>query len=216
MFSKKCPKCKSKIKKEFDFCPTCGLNQKTKEDADDYGLLGRNDFAEESEEFLSFGDSFIDKIFNNTLKLLEKQMKNLHNELNQPPRYNPQKMPNNLHVQFFVNGKRIAPEQQCFHKHRQKSENIPSISPEKLNKLSKLPRVEPLSKMKRLSGKIIYELEVPGVNNINDILINQLENSIEIKALSDDKIYSKTLNIKLPIIRYGLNKDSLILEFQGR
>ena len=44
MFSKKqdCPKCKSSIKQEFDFCPHCGCDVRSPEkDMQDYGLLGQ-------------------------------------------------------------------------------------------------------------------------------------------------------------------------------
>ena len=40
-----------------------------------------------------------------------------------------------------------------------------------------------------MGNKVIYNLEVPGVNDIDDIFINKLESSIEIKAISDDKVY---------------------------
>ena len=91
-----------------------------------------------------------------------------------------------------------------------------TISKEKLKRFSELPKTEPKSKIKRLSNKIIYELIVPGVDNIEDVLINQLENSVEIKALSKDKVYSKNLNINLPILRYHLVKDNLIIEMQAK
>lgn len=211
MFSKKCPRCNNKIKKQFDYCPYCSFNFKSKHDNQDYGFLGKNDF---DDGFNPFENTFIDKIFNSTIKLLEKQMQNLSNEMMQnQSRQN--KMPNNLRVQFFVNGKKVLPEQHQIHKQKPQI-NLPKISPEKIKKFSKLPKKEPQSKMKRLGGRIIYELEVPGVTDINDIFINYLENSIEIKAIADKKIYSKTLNLTLPILRYGLNRDLLIVEFQGR
>ena len=40
--------------------------------------------------------------------------------------------------------------------------------------------------------------------------------SVEIKALSKDKVYSKNLNINLPILRYHLVKDNLIIEMQAK
>jgi HSP20 family molecular chaperone IbpA len=80
--------------------------------------------------------------------------------------------------------------------------------------LSKLPKEEPASRIRRLSGRILYELSVPGVNDMNNILINQLENSIEIKAIADNKVYSKTLNINLPILGYRLSQGNLTIELQ--
>jgi len=48
-----------------------------------------------------------------------------------------------------------------------------------------------------------------------ELAINQLENSIEIKAASKDTVYSKKLNINLPILSYRLTKGNLILELQS-
>ena len=120
-----------------------------------------------------------------------------------------------MDIQFFVNGKKVFPEKQI---KMQKPEKIETrtISKEKANEFAKLPRKEPKTKMKRLSGKLLYELSVPGVSDINDVFINQLENSIEIKALSKTKVYSKTLEVNLPIIGYKLDKDNLILELHAK
>jgi HSP20 family molecular chaperone IbpA len=112
----------------------------------------------------------------------------------------------------MVNGKEVFPQVQ--EKNQAKKTKL-FIDKEKIKKLSKLPKEEPLSRIRRLSGRIIYELAVPGVDDINDIIINRLENSIQIKAISPKKVYSKTLNINLPIIGYQLAKGNLILELQS-
>lgn len=203
MFSKKCPRCKNTIKDSFNYCPICNKNLMSKYDEDDYGFLGKNDFLEEN---MDITDTFIDKMFNSAMKMLEKQMRNL-NERNknyhQP----------GLNVQFFVNGEKIFPEKSTI-KRPIKVEN--NFTKEKLKKLLELPRKEPQSNVKRISGKVIYELSVPGVKTIDNVLINQLENSIEIKALSDNLVYFKNLKVKLPILRCQLINDSLIIEMQGK
>ena len=137
-------------------------------------------------------------------------------------RRNPQKIPSNMKIKFMVNGKEI-PINQINQPIAQKSNQpqiqkqiIPQVSNEQSKKLAKLPRKEPKTKMKRLSGKLVYELQVPGVDNLQDIIINKLENSIEIKALSKDKIYSKTININLPILKYSLNHGNLVLELKTK
>ena len=91
-----------------------------------------------------------------------------------------------------------------------------SCSPSTFERFSKLKKFVPNSKVRRIGNKVIYELEVPGVKDIEDILINRLENSIEIKALAKDISYSKILNVNLPIIRYGLDNGNLVLELQGK
>src|SRR3989344_9630993 len=216
MFKKKCPKCERKIERKFEFCPFCGKNLKGGYDKEDYGFIGKNDIIE-SDNLLGIGGSFMDKLFNSAFKMMEKQMKEMQKEFNNPqPKTNPH-FPGNLDIQFFVNGKRITP-QKIPQKNIQEQirSNQPlkisnKISKEKAERFSQLPKIEPKSKIRRLSGRIIYELSVPGVEDINDVLINQLENSIEIKALSKDKVYSKILNINLPIINYELEQENLIL-----
>ena len=160
------------------------------------------------------------------MKMMEKQMKSLAeqaNNQNKPKSFPMNEINPNLNVQFFVNGKRVFPPQQ---EQINNSQNQQQIKPtnikvkkmplEKLERFAKLKRVEPSSKVRRIGNRVIYELEVPGVKDLDDVLINRLENSIEIKALARDKSYSKILNINLPIIRYGLDKGNIFLELQGK
>ena len=143
------------------------------------------------------------------MKMTEKMMKNMHEQ----PKEN---CDNSMDIQFFVNGKKVFPETKA-RQQTQKPVRIENeISPQKAERIAKLPRKEPKTKMKRLGEKLIYEISVPGVEDIEDILINQLENSIEIKAISKNKVYSKNLNLNLPILRYSLNKGNLILELQAK
>ena len=83
-----------------------------------------------------------------------------------------------------------------------------------MEKLAKLPRKEPETKVRRLTDKIIYEINLPGVKSLKNITVNKLENSIEIKAISKDRAYFKLIPIALPLIRYYLKKESLFLELK--
>jgi HSP20 family molecular chaperone IbpA len=223
MFKKKCNKCNSKIENKFDFCPYCGANFKQEINSEDYGILGKNDYIEE-EIFPMMNTSMMDKIMENAFKMaekmIEKQMRVMSNEqekFRQPPQNQPNpnnRQPSNLDIQFFVNGERVFPQKVEEKPKPMRLKNNMDMNNETIERLTKLPKKEPVSKVRRLSGKIVYELEVPGVKTLNDIFINQLENSIEIKALSTDKVYSKTLNINLPILGYRLLKGNLILELQ--
>ena len=222
--NKKCFKCRNKVKGDFDFCPFCGNILKSASDKDDYGILGKNDFTEE-EMVPSFGDSMMDKVFDSAFKMaekmIEKQMKSISEEMAQPrTKINNNAMPG-VDIQFFVNGKRVFPDANGIMRpvnvkrvQPVKIEN--NISEEKIKQSSKFPRKEADSRVRRLDGKIIYELEMPGVDNIEDVMINRLENSIEIKAFAKNKVYHKTLNVKLPILRYGLNNGNLVLELQAK
>jgi len=218
MFKKKCSKCNKKIGKSYDFCPFCGNNFSSKHEKEDYGFLGKNDFIDEKSNFFKPKGSFMDKVFQTAMKelpsmikMIEKQMQD---SVEQPKKMQQSELPNNLRVQFFVNGKKVLPEK-SYEQEPIKLE-IKNFSKEKLKKLSKLTKKEPKSKIRRLSNKIIYELAVPGVKDLNDVLINSLENSIEIKALSKDKYYLKNLNIMLPLLKYSLEKGNLVLEFEAK
>ena len=212
MFKKICPKCEKKIQRNNRFCSFCGHNLYSKQDNKDYGFLGRNDFDDNSFESM-IGNIPLNKLFKTAMKMTEKMMRNIQegNQQKQNPN-NP-----NMDIQFFVNGKRVLPQKIIRQGQPQQIQKIKrEISPEKAKQLAKLPRKEPKTTMKRLSGRLVYELKVPGVQDINDILINQLENSIEIKALSKDKVYSKVLKINLPIMNYELDEGNLILELQAK
>ncbi len=212
MFKKRCPKCERKINKEHKFCPFCGNNLKSKYNKKDYGFLGKDDFDD------SFNSMFtnlpMNKLFKTAMKMSEKMIKDIQKQqFNQPKEhYNN----SNMDIQFFVNGKKVFPEKQQIQKIQKPVKVKTTISDEKAKKFAKLPRKTPKTKMKRIGNKLIYEFLTPGVNNINDILINQLENSIEIKALSKNKVYSKIINLNLPIISYKLEQDNLILELQAK
>jgi len=214
MFKKKCSKCKNKIEKTYDFCPFCGKNFKSKYDNEDFGFLGKNDFIEDEKTF-GIGSGFMDKMINKAMKMIEKQMREMPKEFNQNPNQNQTNPRSNMHVQFFVNGKKVFPQKAKIPSNQPiKIKN--QISKQKAEKFAKLPRKEPKTTMKRLAGKLVYELAMPGVEDVEDVLINQLESSIEIKALSKNKVYSKTLNVNLPVIGYELDKGNLILELQAK
>jgi len=218
MFKKRCPKCEKKIEKSYDFCPYCGRNLKSRYDEEDYGFLGKNDFInKDTNSMLNIGGSFLDKMINNAMKMIEKQMQEIPNSFEQNIKRAPSKMPSNMRIRFMVNGREI-PIVQADEPQKQQIQNPKKInlSEEQKKQLAKLPRKEPKTTMKRLSGKLVYELAVPGVNNIQDIIINKLENSIEIKAISKNKVYSKNLNVNLPISRYSLDNENIILELKTK
>lgn len=212
MFKKKtCKKCNKKISDKYGFCPYCGspINGKSKDE--DWGMLGKDDILNEFDEFPNqlFGGisgKMLNKMLGGALRMLEKEMK----EQNTYPRTN---------VELYINGKRIDPRNirvtrrpLMQKKSVQKEKSIENFSNKSLERFSKLPRKEPATNIRRLSNKVFYEITLPGVKTIKDISIVQLENSIEIKAVSKDKSYFKSIPINLPITNYALSKEKLVLE----
>ena len=60
------------------------------------------------------------------------------------------------------------------------------------NKLSKINETaEPETEIKKIDGKVSYTMRLPDVKKVDDIQIKRLPNSIEIRAVSGNKMYFK-------------------------
>ena len=216
MFNKKkCPNCKDKIKTKDSFCASCGYPLKDKEQKkEEWGMLGIDDQIQQRNPLENifkggFNSGILDKMLNSAINMLQKEMAQANKEM--------QKKPQNMNVELFVNGKKISPEKiKIMNKSEQKTTNKirKKIETKTLKNFSKLPQEEPTTKIKRFSNSIVYEINLPGVTSIEDISITQLENSIEVRAVSKDKSYFKPLEINFPIIDYELEKEKLILELE--
>ncbi len=204
---KTCPKCGKKIEREFDFCPYCGKSLDIK---NNWGILGKNDnLFEKKEEVFGFGGGILNKMIGNAMKVLEKELQKGIKE--------PQIVPKTK-VQLYINGKKInigtKPKKIIKRTAKKQIKEIPStyFSKESSKKFSNLPREEPKTNVRRLSDRIIYDIEMPEVKSVENISIIRLENSIEIKAIGKNKAYYKVIKIGLPILDYYLSKGKLILE----
>jgi len=232
---KKCSRCEKKVNKKFEFCPYCGnpLDNRREE----YGLLGKTDDVNELDSIFNygfssnFGNAFFNKIFGSAMKMLEKEIQKIEKEDFTTKLPKEPKVKTNF--ELFINGKRVplpenlagiqieripAYKQTSPKKPIQKKTKLPKISEEILQKSAKLPRKEAKAHLTRTADKVIYELETPGLNKLENIIINKLENSIEIKAFTDKAVFSKTLPIKLPLMQYSINpsEGKLILEFKAQ
>lgn len=207
MFKKEyCKNCREKVSSKYKFCPSCGKEIEGYNE-EDWGMLGREDLMEEEDFMRPFFTGFSGKMFNsllgNAFKMLEKEMKSIEKS----PRSN---------FRLMINGKEVKLGQ-LEQKKSLKKEAVKKIpkrefGKEQLKKILELPKKEPKTSLKRLGDKIIYEIEMPEVKSLDDILINNLENSIEIKAIGKSLIYSKTIPINLPITNQELSQGKLILE----
>ena len=241
MFNKKtCQRCGRKTSKDNSFCPHCGIPLKKGQKKEEFGMLGENDSMSEFEALSNsmfgsmggIGGNFMNKMLSNMMgmveKELEKEMKN--------SRINPQNQNSNMNnnpnmngmprtkIRLMINGKEInlnnmnSNMSQSPEKREKQKVAIPKFkrfSEEQAKKFSKLPKKEPKTELKRIADKISYEIEIPGVESIENISINTLENSIEIKAIADEKAYSKSIPLNLPIVDYAFSKGLLVLEFKG-
>ncbi len=232
MFRKKiCKRCGGKTEKDFSYCPHCGFSLIDREKEErDYGFLGKRDI----EDFNMFGRGEIklpfgfNTVFKKLVKEMDKQFKELDRELGKDKIKKMNETKNSsirkggisinissgdgspvIKVRSFGN---IPKFKEMEKQIKDPKKETPKISEKKAKELAKLPREEATSKVRRLSGRVIYEIELPEVKNIKDIVINQLENSIEIKAFAKNKAYFKFLPVSLPLLKYSFSKGKLTLE----
>jgi len=222
MFKKReCSKCKRKIDKKYSFCPYCGSDLSTKGEEEDRGMLGKNDFMPFMNEIkLPIG---LNALFNSLIKNLSKEFDGQLNKnyFSDEKSKKVKKDGISISISTFGNGPPKIKVTQLGEKPKLQVQEEPkekikqnTFTKEKIKKFASLEREEPKTDIRRLSNKMIYEIKIPGVKSLNDVSIIKLENSIEIKAISKNKAYIKTIPINLPITDYNLSEGKLILELE--
>ncbi len=224
MFSKKtCQRCGRKTNKNNSFCPSCGNPLKKSLRKEEMGMLGENDSFNERDMFSNtlmggIGGNFMNKMISHTMKMLEKEMEKEMRMSNQP---SPSNNFPKTKIRLMINGKEVDLNngiQKSGETKKEKQKALPlkfkNFSEEQIKKFSKLPKKQPKTELKRIADKLNYEIEIPEVKSVEDISITQLESSIEMKAISSDTAYVKSIPIKLPVIGYEFSKGLLVLEFK--
>jgi len=206
----KCKNCNKKLKKDYEFCPDCGkkVNSYLKEE---WGMLGKEDFDEEKDLSSLMGElnsGLLGKMLNNAMRMLEKEIS----------RENSNSFAPNTKFRLMINGKEITPPE--IKKSNPKLDPRTKIMPiefskENQEKFSKFKKVEPKSNLRRFGNILYYELEVPGVNSLKEISIIRLENGLEVRAITKNKAYQKTIAISLPLTKYSLKGNILSLELKA-
>jgi len=230
MFGKKrCRNCGERVEDKYNYCPYCQTPLKDLFKEEDWGLLGRNDFMEQAEEEVKLPIG-LNALFNSLLKNLNKQMKDIEKQSQSHDKEQKvTKKSGGISISISTSGNK-PPEIKV-----RSFGNVPPLSKERGNrikgetverairlpvsdsgKFAGLPKVEPKTNIRRLSNKVTYEIKMPGVKSVKDISIIQLENSIEIKALANKKVFYKIIPINLPINKYNLSKGILTLELDSR
>lgn len=209
----KCESCGSKISTKFSFCPYCGLSMlDEREEIENFGLIGRNNAKERNEQlpenpFAALGvtDKIITSLMNSVMKNIGKSMK-------EPPiefqGAEIKQLPNGISI-------KIGPSASSPQARAKQQKLSPNASPnsEQLKKLNKLPRASAKSSVKRLSDKIVYELNAPGVQSVNDVFISKLESGYEIKAIGEKRVYVNSIPVELPLRGFSIADNKLFLEF---
>ena len=139
--NKKCDFCNSKIDKSHSFCPSCGSDLKNK--SKDYGLLGRNDDIDETEQNpfqkAGFTDKIIGSLVNSLIKNIDKQLsQELGDELeNNLGNAEIKTFPNGVRIKMgpgILNSAQPKPSQKA------KKPALPTPNTKQIEKMSKLPK----------------------------------------------------------------------------
>lgn len=218
MFGKKqvCPRCGNKSSKKYSFCPFCGGNFKSSE----------GEFFEPS---FNMGFPF-NTIFKQLEKQIEKQFREMDKELpsfvedEKKVKQSP-KIAEGISISISSSGGqpvirvRNLGDNQNVQRVQQRAQpikdNLPKtkLTEAQIEQFSKLPKEEPQTSVRRLTDRIVYEIDMPGVEEKN-IHITKLQNSIEIKAFTKDKAFFKLIPISLPILKSQLSEGKLVLELK--
>lgn len=210
MFSRyKCVRCNEKISKKYNFCPHCGISQKE-------GAQG-----EFFEPIFKLGFPF-NKLFKDLEKQIEMQFQEMDARLSEEPAENPFAHGISINIDT-TNGQPTIKINQSKPKNKTGSEDnkvkskekavVKSMSEEKFEKYSQLNKEEPATKVRRFNNKLVYEITLPEVSDDN-LSITKFENSIEVKAFSDNKAFFKLIPLSLPIIGSELKEGVLNLELK--
>lgn len=215
MFNRKrCPNCGEKTSKDHNFCPFC--RSPLEEDNSEWGMLGKNDIMPS----IPKTPRGFNSLFNNLIKNLNHQFQELDNMQDKGPKVRKTGIsisinaldgrPPEIKIKKFGDSNNRKKE-------KQKTQNLKKTFSEKQReKFSKLPKQEPETILRRFSDKVAYEMKIPGLKSLEDVSINQLQNSIEIKAITNNTAYSKIISIGLPLKKYDLFQDTLVLELEAK
>ena len=222
MFRKKiCRKCGTGTHEKYDFCPYCGNQLERKNE--DFGMLGKNDFFNENNFNEARLPAGFNLLFNSLAKNLEKQFREIEKKTAKPKIIDRNHPENKGHITISITtlgnkipGMSLDSPMIKSPKRAVKTASFDDLSEEQLKRFSKLPKEEPKTNIRRLSNKVFYEIDMPGVRSSKDISILNLEKGVELKAISDKKAYLKSIPITLPIINYKLSKGKLTLEMDAQ
>ncbi|MCH7850548.1 MAG: hypothetical protein IH845_02795 [Nanoarchaeota archaeon] len=202
MLGKKCNSCDKRVSSKFDFCPHCGDPFNGSRNSEDFGMFGSEKVGNSVEDIkLPFG---MEKMVNSLVKQLEKQMGQMD--------FTDGNMPRGFKIHVSTGGP--PNHQQIVTQNPKANPVINELSAKESDRRNKLPRVEIDSRMRRLSDRIIYEMETPGVRSKGDVVLGELATGLEIRAYSSDKCYVKFIPLKVEVIGYYLKNETLFVELK--
>ncbi|MEK6890415.1 MAG: hypothetical protein AABW82_05150 [Nanoarchaeota archaeon] len=204
----KCDACSSYINENYSFCPHCGISYiDPVEEMRNFGMLGRTDENTQSNpNEMPMNQGITDKIISSVMQSIIKSMTSQLGNKDKS---------NTPEIQSFPNGIKIKIGLPMAQKKVVKKtvKQAQTLTEEQIDKMSKFPRTEAKTNIRRLPDKVIYEISAPGIQSPQDIFVSKTESGYEVKAIGKTKIYTNNLPINLPLKGYSIQEKSLLFEF---
>jgi len=217
MFGEKCIKCDKRVSRKYEFCPHCGVNLDSGEyqkGEGDYGFLGRGDFGVKLPMGLNALMKPLMKELTKQMRVLDEEFKREQDGVKKNPGNSPRPNMGNFSIHIGVPGAkpiRMGSSNSSQLVQQNSPSGLPKIDSKKLEKTKDFPRKEPKTSIRRLSDKVTYNVELPGVDSLSDVNMVRLEDSLEIKAIAKDCLFFKVLEVALPLKSYSFKDEKLIL-----
>lgn len=209
MFQKKekCPKCEKPVNRDWSYCPFCG-----------YPLKESYEKPTLFHEFMDFEE--LDRLFEKRMRELDELFKmnfkiprikipssgfsgisiTIHGGTGMKPR---------IEVKTYGEMKKYEPEI----KRKLGVEKVEVVEESEEEKPPKITE-EPEAKISNLGDKMVVEVDLPDVESEDQIKIVPLEQSLEIRARTKDKLYFKLLPIRGNVIKKEFKKGKLRIELE--
>jgi len=209
MFGKKekCGRCGRDVNKDWSYCPFCGYPLKKEYREEEFrSLFGFDEF----DRFIEKELREFDKLFKMDFTIPKIRMPEggfsgisitIHGGTGVKPK---------IEVKTYGEMKKYEPE-------IKKKLGIKEVVEEEEEKEEyKPPKIteEPEAKVRDLGNKVVIEVSLPDVEDEKSIKITPLEQSLEIRARTKDKLYFKLLPISGRILKKELKDGKLIIEVE--
>lgn len=178
----RCKKCGFKIKDDWNYCPFCGAKGGEESIFDSIFSRFKKELEEMDKMFERDFEAFDISPFFSKPKSRGFSIKIISSG-HDPPKVS-------IKTYGDINGERLEKELK-----NQLGIGGLEKTKDKKRGLVRIPKTteEPKTEIRRVGAKVVVEMDIPGVKNENDIEIRELENSVEVKAMANDKAFFKIL-----------------------
>ncbi len=224
-----CPKCGAKVEKKWSYCPDCGLSFGQQEP---FSMGNLDDVFRELERMAQQMERGMRMPMRNVevldLTPFFQSMKRggftiqINQSGGKPPQVNIQtfgdvdrrRLEEQIQRRMGVKPKVSAPAVQAVSKAAAQAKQVQRVETNAQFAKAKVTK-EPSAEIRRLGDRLLVDISLPGVKHEKDIDINELEYSVEVKALAGDTGYFKILTKpeQFSLARSRFSDGKLHLEF---